>query len=48
MVVYTYLKLLYNYVHNDTLTLQILKQASVFVIPVVNFDGFVKINEVFQ
>ena len=40
MCVYTYLKLLFKYVHNDPETVYLLKNTAIFIIPIVNFDGY--------
>lgn len=40
MCVYTYLKLLFKYVHNDSETVYLLKNTAIFIIPIVNFDGY--------
>jgi hypothetical protein len=40
MCVYTYLKLLFKYVKNDPETIYMLQTTAIFIIPIVNFDGY--------
>ncbi len=45
MCVYTVLRLLYQYVHQDPETLYIFNNAAIVVVPVINVDGFKQISD---
>ena len=43
MNVYTILKVLFNYVQNDTNTLNLMQYTTMLVMPIINYDGYVAI-----
>ena len=45
MPLYTTLELLHGLIHNDPEAVGILRESQIFVIPVVNIDGFYTIYE---
>jgi len=48
MTVYLMLRLLHSYVHEDVQTKYLLENTALFVVPVVNFDGFKEISDVWE
>ena len=48
MVMYTMLRVLHGYVHEDDFYRTLLKQKSLFFIPAVNYDGFAYISDEFD
>ncbi len=48
MITYTVLKLIYDYVNDNNQTENLLFKTSIFVIPIVNYDGFEAIGQNFQ
>lgn len=48
MTVYTMIKLLFQYVHNDFETIYQLRNTAIYVIPVVNWDGYLKSSEIYS
>ena len=48
MVMYTMLRVLHGYVHEDDFYQILLKEKSLFFIPAVNYDGFAYISEAFD
>lgn len=45
MCVYTMMSLLSDYAKRDLSTMHLLKSTAIFVVPVVNFDGYVYISD---
>ena len=48
MSVYTMMRLLFGVVHNDYETVSILHQTSIFILPIVNYDGFNEISSIYD
>jgi murein tripeptide amidase MpaA len=45
MCVYTVMQLLFSYAQGDNDSIVLLKNSAIFVIPVVNYDGYYAISE---
>jgi hypothetical protein len=41
MCVYTVMQLLFDYVQNNEESIYLLKTTAIFVIPIVNYDGYI-------
>lgn len=48
MGVYTIMRLLYDVVHQDADTMYLLQNTAVLIVPVVNWDGYVKISDHYE
>ena len=48
MCVYTMMSLLSDYSRRDSSTMHLLKSTAVFVVPIVNFDGYVYVSDKYK
>lgn len=45
MCVYTVMNMLFDYAQRDVATIHLLKNTAIFVVPVVNYDGYIAISD---